>query len=115
MPHSVEKIELVNFKNMSKYRSSNKKTDIDGKSEWEHKDCMDVDTIAQSLHNASIEVMNFKSPSRRDDLKMLCYMLCSLMRKNCFDQYDHDMSIYLMERHKYKSDEAVYRSILQRK
>jgi len=28
--------------------------------------------------NASIDVMNFHTPSRRDDLKMLCYQLCSL-------------------------------------
>ena len=38
-----------------------------------------------------------------------------MMRNNIFDKDDKEMSRYLMSNYKYKSDEAVYRSILMRK
>ena len=90
-PHQIGELQLVDFKNMTRY--TDKIKDANGEQRWEHRECVEVENIVSSLHNASIEVMNFKSPSRRDDLKMLCYMLCSLLRKNCLDKDDTELSL----------------------
>ena len=59
--------------------------------------------------------MEFQTSSRRDDLKMLCYMICSLLRENQFDNEDTVSAIRLMKKYKIDIDMAVYYAILNRK
>ena len=40
-----------------------------------HIDEEDVENIHVNILNASLNIMNFKTPSRRDDLIMLCYLI----------------------------------------
>jgi serine/threonine protein kinase len=71
------KIHLVDFGFASKYYNSFKTADGIKHS---HVAQEDLDCFTGNMINASIDLLDFKTPSRRDDLISLCYMLCSLFR-----------------------------------
>ena len=70
-------IHLVDFGFASKYYNSHKTAE--GVRHC-HIPEGDLDCFTGNMINASLGMLDFKTPSRRDDLISLCYMLCSLFR-----------------------------------
>ena len=61
--------------------------------------------------NASLEVMNFETPSRRDDLKMLCYMICGMFNGGILPGVSDKLIDKLIAKYKLDDNQATYRNI----
>ena len=71
------RVHLVDFGFAQKY-ADHKRTDTDEIKKF-HIAESEVKTLRSNMFNASLHILEFKTPSRRDDLIMLCYLILGLL------------------------------------
>ena len=79
-----------------------------------HVDQKELDHFQGNLINASIDQIEFQTPSRKDDLIGLCYLLCQLLRRDQLPYVDKVHNKFLRSKSLNES-QILYHTILEAK